>query len=346
MPLLSPRRRIGSRRIVAVRLTCALFAQIAIVCNSGCSFLVDVGKDQCARNSDCEGVGLSGTCEQGVCVALEEPEPPAGAGSSGAGGVDAGVDAAPPPNDDSCLGSLSCEGDKICFKDQCVVERDVERFVCDPTEPEELDLVPFEMPVVEFVSEQPPKNMKALACRPNDVSCADPEGMFEDKDGRGVIRMELPRGFDGFLEVTSDDALPALWYFTKPLVTTTRSKTLRVVAPSSLMLLAAVSGLSTDASKGLVILEAFDCNKVAVGGVHFAESKRTALPFYIVNGIPNTESTVTVRNEMDDEAPGGFVNATPGFTRFTASIGIEGPLLGEFNANVRASTVTYLDIHP
>jgi len=53
-----------------------------------------------------------------------------------------------------------------------------------------------------------------------------------------------------------------------------------------------------------------------------------------------------VRDEMVDEAPGGFVNADPGFTLFTARIGVDGPVLGEYNANVRASTVTYLDIHP
>jgi hypothetical protein len=309
---------------------CRQIAVAALVFSAGCSFLVDVGKDQCAQDADCEQAGLPGVCEDGVCVApAVEPRPDGGMGD---------------PN--SCFGSLRCDDGKICWKDQCVVERDVERFLCDPPPAEEVDDVPFDMHVVEFVSQDAPKGMVVRACRANDVSCADPEESFVDEDGTGFVSMKLPHGFSGFLEVMSENALPALWYFTRPLVAATHAKPLRVVSPDTLILLSAIAGFSTDASKGLVILEAFDCAEAAVGGMHFEEDKRTARPFYIVNGAPNTESTVTVRDEKADEAPGGFVNASPGFTVFTARIGVDGPELGKFNANVRASTVTYLDIHP
>ncbi len=292
-------------------------------------------------DSDCESAGLDGRCEDGICVA-RSVEPQRDAGMDGGGGSDAGMSSDP----NSCFGSMRCDDGKLCFKDQCVEARDVERFVCDPITPDDTELVPFEMPVVEFVSTEPPKNMKVRACRVNDASCEDPDGRYEDTDGTGVIRLELPRGFSGFLEVTSDDALPALWYFTKPLVVSTKAKPLRVVAPDTLTFLSSITGFPSDASKGLVILEAFDCAKVAVGGVHFEENTKAALPFYLVNSIPNRQSTVTVRDEMANEAPGGFANATPGFTLFTARIGVDGTILGAYNANVRASTVTYLDIHP
>jgi hypothetical protein len=68
--------------------------------------------------------------------------------------------------------------------------------------------------------------------------------------------------------------------------------------------------------------------------------------FLIDNGLPNLEATVTVRDDANNEAPAGFLNAAPGFTVFSARIGQAGPRLGEFNANVRASAVTYLDIYP
>ena len=285
-------------------------------------------------------LGCRATCEDGICVA-PAIAPPADGGTR-AGGADAAMSSDP----NSCFGSKRCDDGKLCWKDQCVVERDVERFLCDPPMAEPGGDVPFEMPVVEFVSEKPPKDMVALACRAEDAELHRPQGRFEDKDGTGLISMNLPRGFDGFIEVTSSDALPALWYFTRPLVAKTSRQAAARGRAGTLSCSQRISGFSIDASKGLVILEAFDCAKAAVGGMHFEESKKTARPFYIVNGIPNTESTVTVRDEMADEAPGGFVNADPGFTVFTARIGVDGPELGEYNANVRASTVTYLDIHP
>jgi len=95
-----------------------------------------------------------------------------------------------------------------------------------------------------------------------------------------------------------------------------------------------------------VILEAFDCAGLASPGIHFEESKQRAIPFYIIDDQPNVESTVTVRDDTDNQAIGGFVNATPGFTFFTAHLGVDGTSLGTYNANVRANTVTYLDIYP
>jgi hypothetical protein len=164
--------------------------------------------------------------------------------------------------------------------------------------------------------------------------------------GTGDIELELPYRFSGFLEVHSSDALTALWYFTEPLLEPRVAKDLLVPAPSTVAVLASVTGFALESNKGIVILEAFDCEGVARGGISFEESKQGALPFFIVDELPNSEANVTVRDDMNDIAIGGFLNAAPGFTLFTARLGVDGPKLGEFNANVRASTVTYLDIHP
>jgi hypothetical protein len=307
---------------------------------ASCSWLIDVDGDQCDSNSDCDRPGLSGSCQRGVCVELE----------SSRGNCDGGDCSAPPddePDGVSCLGSMRCENGEICFKDQCVQERDVERFVCDDApEPEETDLVHFEMHTLEFVSQMPLADMVVSACRANDVGCDSPVATFEDTEDTGTIALDLPFDFGGFLEVRSSNALTALWYFTEPLRAPRAAKDLLVPSSDTVQLLASVTGYARDMSKGLVILEAFDCEDVSVGGVHFEESKMGALPFFIVDELPNSEATVTVRDEMNDIAIGGFFNATPGFTLFTARLGLEGPKLGEFNANVRANTVTYLDIHP
>lgn len=339
-------------RLLAVVLAVAAFA-------AGCSFLIDAGRDQCSSNSDCTDLGLSGTCESGVCIAPRASMSPSkpGDGEPMCDGdkcemkTDAGTDAGKtmPPDDGKCARNADCASNERCFKNQCGLTRDVERFMCDPTMPAQSATVHFEMPVREFVSDMAPKGLKALACEVNDVSCANPVAMFADPDNTsdGVIKLELPYEFDGFLQVTaSPDMLPGLWYFTRPLTESRVAKPLAAVAPATLELLAAIAGHAVMANRGLVIIEAFDCANIAVGGIHFEESKAAAIPFYIIDELPSIESTVTVRDEKNDIAAGGFLNASPGFTVFTARIGTTGPVLGEYNGHVRASTVTYLDIYP
>jgi hypothetical protein len=311
----------------------------------GCSWLVEVGDDQCTRDRDCSAIGLSGTCEQGVCVA-RSPATEAPGPDDQRDAATPEIDAATSGGSNSCLGSMRCEDDDVCFKEQCVPMRDVERFLCEEQEPPRIDELRFQMHVKEFVSQTPAAGLTASACVANDVSCNNPVATFEDTEGTGDIVIDLPYEFAGFLQVRSDDTLPALWYFTRPLIEPRVANDLEVPSPTTVQLLAAVTQLTPDASKGLVILEAFDCAGVAVPGVSFAESKKSAIPFFIVDDLPNLESTVTVRNDEANQAVGGFLNATPGFTLFTARIGVEGTKLGEYNALVRANTVTYLDIYP
>lgn len=309
---------------------------------AGCSALIDVGGDQCTADSECRGLGFDAVCEQGICVRDEEPAATCDGGSCET--VDAGPDESPLGG--SCVGSTVCEEGAYCFKDQCVIQDEVSLFICAPEQPTPAASVRFTMPVRDFVTEMPLAGLLVLACNENDVSCAAPIAMFDDPEGTGDVVLDLPYGFMGYLEVTSDSTLTSLWYFTRPLYEETNAKVLKAVAPDTLVLLASITSIKIEASKGVAIIEAFDCTESAVGGIHFEESKDDATPFYIIDSLPNAESTITVRNEQDNQAAGGFVNATPGFTLFSARIGIDGPLIGTFNANVKANTVTYLDIHP
>jgi hypothetical protein len=326
---------------------------VALLALQGCSFLIDVDRNQCERDRDCERQGYTSTCEENVCVHEREQAPDDDEDCDG-GACESGGDAGMTESDagavsaigESCAGSLRCVESAVCFKDECVRESDVSRFLCEPEEPEEVETVRFTMPVRDFVSDAPLVNMRVRACLETDVSCSDPVATFDDTEGTGDIEMELPYEFAGFLEVQADETLTSLWYFTKPLLEETDAKVLKAVSPDGLTLLASIASLTIDASRGVVILETFDCTRSAVGGVHFEESKKSAVPFFIIDGLPNKESTITVRNELENQAAGGFVNATPGFTNFTARLGVDGPVLGTFNANVKANTVTYVDIHP
>jgi hypothetical protein len=352
MGLKTARCRSARRKTPMNSLRTSASLAFCVAALSGCSLLIDVDRDQCGQDSDCASVGFAATCEQGVCVRREQAAPAECDGgpceSSGdagelpgdAGGTVAALGA-------SCAQDVRCEESATCFKEQCALAAEVERFMCEPQAAAPVvATVRFTMPVRDFVSEAALPELVVLACQESDLGCDSPIARFDDPDATGDVVLDLPYAFTGYLDVRSPAVLPSLWYFTKPLVSPTDAKVLKAVSRQTVQLLASITAIEVDASKGLVILEAFDCAKTAAGGIHFEESKRAAIPFFIIDGRPNVESTITVYNELDNQAAGGFINATPGFTIFSARIGIDGPVLGSFNANVRANTVTYLDIHP
>lgn len=227
----------------------------------------------------------------------------------------------------------------------CVSEAIAERWLCPaPEAPQASDSIRYSFQVLEFVSRMPPANIVVLACRTQDVNCANPIAQFEDESGEGFVELTLPSGFSGFFEVRSD-ALTALSYLTKPLTRDLQDRDLQVSSMSTLELLATLDNTVFEPAKGLALVEAFDCTGTPSGGVHFQESKGTSKPFYIVNHIPNSDATVSVYDEVNGVADGGFINLEPGFVTFTARWGVDGPVLGEFNAHVRESTITFVDMY-
>jgi hypothetical protein len=305
---------------------------------AGCSFLLQVDDDQCSADADCAALGLDGSCQQGVCTSRQA--------ASCDGGTCEPIGS---PTGGPCSTTTRCSNQNdLCFKELCSEKSLVEPFMCGAEGESDAGRVTFSVHVQEFISQAPLKNLFVSACNSSDAVCEHPVATFADTKGDGNISLDLPTGFSGFLEYKSDDALTALWYLSKPLLQPTVSKDLLLVAPSTLTLLAGLTlgeNGAVDPKKGLVILEAFDCAGAAVGGIHFEESKGGALPFFIVNGLPSTETDVTVFDPKEG-ASGGFLNAEPGFTIFSARIGVNGPLLGKYNTSVRANTITYLDVHP
>lgn len=316
----------------------------------GCTFLIDVDTGQCRRDADCVTAGLGQSCEDEVCVGTEVADAgPVSRRSDPDSGAMRQEEAGPTTSDGTCRDDADCNASREegCLGGECVDAEMAELWVC-PKEKPEIDedaTLTYRVQVAEFVSPDPIRNLKVQACNINDITCPSPVAEFVDEAGTGLVELRLPGGFAGFLELTGDDMLTSLWYFTRPLTRDTVGKDLLVASPTTLSLLAGATGLAVDSSRGLVILEAFDCAEVGQGGVSFQESKGNALPFFIVNEIPNREVNVTVRDDVNDIAIGGFFNAAPGFTNFSARLGVDGPLLAEFNANVRPSTVTYVDLH-
>jgi hypothetical protein len=292
----------------------------------GCSALIDVSGTQCDDDAQCVSAGLGKACEAHVCV----------------GEVDTGQ-SMQAVSDGHCTQDGECSSAAPrCMRGQCVAQEVADQFLCSPQEQADPSAtVHYSFKVIEFVSRKPPGTVSAKACRTNDVVCSDPVATFQDKDGSGMVELDLPSGFLGYFEVKSD-ALTALLYLTKPIVRDTVDRDLQVSSLNTVMLLSMTDGTTLDRARGLALVQAFDCTGKPAGGVHFTESKGDSHPFFIVNHVPNSDVQLSVYDPATDIAAGGFLNVQPGFVTFNASYGVDGPLLGEFNASVRADTITFV----
>lgn len=311
---------------------------LGVVLLAGCSALIDLKGEgqQCTSNDDCMSAKLGDSCQDHVCVE-----------TSATATGDAGR-----PSDGSCSRESDCSDDlPRCFNGACVSADIADRFLCaaagdDGSKVTYSGTVHYSVQILEYVTRRAPKNIVVKACSGTDVNCRTPIASFTDTLGNGLVELDLPKGFLGYFEVSSD-ATPAVSYVTKALTEDTRDRDLQIPSAASLEGLAAVAGVTVDQGKGLVLLEAFDCAAMSSGGVQFVAGSgmSEATPFFIVNGVPNREALVSVYNSDTDVSDGGFINMSPGFVNFTARYGVDGPLLGSFNANIRAGTVSFIDMY-
>jgi hypothetical protein len=288
---------------------------LCVVSLSGCSLLVKTHERQCKKDADCVAANLGSLCVDEVCSEPDECEGPACTMANAA-------------VNESCVSSEIAEHWHCAGDDQTIKSSSVR----------------FAFHIVDFLSRKPPKQIVVNACRTNDVACADPAGTFIDTDGTGHAQFDLPSGFFGFFEVHSE-ALTTLLYVAKPIVKNTSDRDLPVLSAQAVQLTAGVTGITIDPTKGLAILEALDCSETPAGGVQFNASAETSDQFYLVDQVPSREATVTAYDELNNSANGGFANLAPGFVTFRARLGVDGLELGLFNAQIRANTVTFIDMH-
>lgn len=297
-----------------------------------CSALIDVSGHQCETDMQCRDRQLGDTCSENVCIT---------APAQMVGNID-GM-----RRNERCVRETDCSAEAPrCMRGVCVSQDVADMFLCRPQEAPPIDaaLVEYKFTVVEYVMRAPPANIAAKACWGNDVRCINPIMPARIEQNTGLVVFELPRGFLGFFEVLSD-AVPALSYLTKPIEVDTVDRPLQLSAPQTFRTFAMLDNAEIDDTKGVALLEAFDCQGKPVGGVHFESDVGNVRPFYIVNHVPNSAASVSVLDPVNNVADGGFMNVEPGFVTFTARYGVGGPELGSFNVAVRASTFTFVDMY-
>lgn len=327
-------------------------AVLGVVMLNACSLSLDVARLQCDTTDDCVYAGLGQACVDQVCVeaapsSCTEDESCDEPVASPIPQTSAEPETSQPERcllDTQCVDALAPR----CLKGSCVSTADAEQWLC-PAAPMVVaseGLLNYAFRVYEFVSHRPPDKLNVKACRTNDVECSAAVAEFNAIEPNGQVNLQLPVGFLGYLQLEAEGALSQRFYLTRPVRESQVRRDVQLISPATLSLLSGVAGKSVKKSKGLVIIEAVDCAGQPSGGIHFEENTGDAQSFYIVNLLPTISVATSVRDEVNNIASAGFFNAQPGLMTITARLGEEGPVIGVFNAQVRANAVTLIELFP
>ncbi|HET8935083.1 MAG TPA: hypothetical protein VFN67_16660 [Polyangiales bacterium] len=294
---------------------------------SGCTLLLGLGDKQCSTNAECVDSQLGDMCVDNVCQ-LKSYDKDGGKG---------------------CEADRDCSGTSTprCLRNYCVTSDVYSQWMCPAQTPAITDTVKYSFKVVEYLSRKPPANLKVNACRLGDAMCASPVASFTDVGKTGNVVLTLENGFQGYFEVLSDH-LTALLYVTRAVVTDTENRDVPVLESTTVAGLAGLAGLPYDDSKtkGVALLEMIDCSGKPASGVRFESNRNAPDRFYIINGVPSKDAKQTLYDGADSTGDGGFLNLEKGLYTFTAYLGVEedAPQLGQFIAQIRMNTITYVDL--
>jgi hypothetical protein len=188
-------------------------------------------------------------------------------------------------------------------------------------------------------------NIAVRPCGKLDVSCTSPIGPSVKSDASGNATFDLPSAFDGYLEMTGTDTVPALWYFS-PFPTKDGSYNVGLFSPGSFQNIAKTVGATIDPNAGHAFTFALDCTATYgtfAKGVSFASDKTTSetRSFYLINGLPSTTADRT-----DPSGIGGFANLPPGVVTMTSTVAASGARIGSVSTLIRAGVVTFAPIAP
>lgn len=230
-----------------------------------------------------------------------------------------GADAAPPPSVDTAWACL----------DQPAPARAVARVAS----------VRLTLVIADIGLEAPPEGVKVRACHLLDVACQTPVTGSVEPAPDGSLQLVLPQGFTGFVEITSSDSVPTL-FFPSAALSSDAVEELWVLTRAGLEALAAAGGTRIDAGRGHLLVRAFDCEDAPASEVEVS-SRGGGQPFRFENGLPSLGSSVTTANGL-----AGFVNVPPGLAVLSGRELGSGRAAGRASVIIRPEWLTYGDVKP
>lgn len=197
---------------------------------------------------------------------------------------------------------------------------------------------------VDFLSGMTPPNLRIRACYRGDISCNRPATEAVAPDAEGIVTLPLSLGFNGFLEIESDDMVPTLFVFpgalTLELAATVGPVPIALLPFQALMAFGQSSQLDLNPEAGIVSMNAYDCAGPNAAGVRL-ELNASAVPFAFVDGLP-----IAFQDTTTAEGTAGFANVLPGLVVVRGFRSDTSQLVGLETILVRTGWVTVGTLMP
>jgi len=292
-----------------------------------CSLVVETSSKQCSQDSDCPKLGKAfagSVCQKNLCV------------------TQCTVDA-----DCAKLGGAFAED--VCQNNVCVAPVQ-DPLVCKTPDAGAAQTAKFTF-TIAFTAPMPDAQpFDIVACNRLDVNCDAPVTDHVTAKAGDPIELDLPVGFQGYLQIKSDSALPAMEFLARPIVEDTAGWNLTIATKSTVTGLGLATGTKIDSSLGTVIVIARDCNRMPLAGVQTSidvtqgtgdGGPDTTVGFYFANMFPNKSQTTTT-----SEGAAGYVNVPLGSALLGATIVDSGKMLSPTSAVSRGGWLSYVEVQP
>ena len=161
----------------------------------------------------------------------------------------------------------------------------------------------------------------------------------------GALQLQVPGGFDGYVEMTADSITPSLFFVTQPIwQDTTIQGVVPVVSAQGFEGIAQAIGTTLDLeNSGHVYALSFDCDGNPAEDVRLDVDPKSPgmAKYYMINNVPVGSAPAT-----DASGAGGFLNLKPGFTKLEGFVSSTGARIGETGFIVRKGAVSYPRLMP
>ncbi|HEU4412652.1 MAG TPA: hypothetical protein VFS43_45835 [Polyangiaceae bacterium] len=208
--------------------------------------------------------------------------------------------------------------------------------------------VVMRMRFVATASVFPPDDLAVDFCHALDLDCETPLVAAVPVAADGSVAVEVDAGVAGYFRAVSPTTLPAFVYFTRPAWSvpaddTTLTAPLPLVTPNELAQLATLNGRTADASRGIFLSVALDCERRRSLGVRLSspDLDPEATVFYIANTLPRADAT-----ETDPVGVAGVLNMPTGARLLEARRASDGALIAKANLYIRPGALTVTDFEP
>jgi hypothetical protein len=179
------------------------------------------------------------------------------------------------------------------------------------------------------------RNIEVRACPLTDVNCTNPVASGLRVDAEGWVDVPLFEGFTGYLEVTSQETIPYMFYLNEPLEPQTQQEfPVGLVSLANIGPLVGLVGGTYVPGTGVVALRIFDCQGQPAAGVSLS-SDPDGTAFYFAGGLPTNTATSTGPDGL-----AGFVNMEEGSTTVQAFTRTDVPIKGPQSVVVRSNWMT------